>query len=93
MPWRRKPARWLEYWEGPVNLKAGFTVVIVYCIGPERGGPVCGHHAELKLADLPDWDWRDISAHLRCTKCGTVGYVDTRVNWSEVINFNKGICS
>jgi hypothetical protein len=26
------------------------------------------------------------------TKCGTVGYVDTRVNWSEVINFSKGIC-
>ena len=25
-------------------------------------------------------------------KCGTVGYVDTRLNWSEVINFNKGIC-
>ena len=33
-----------------------------------------------------------ISAHLRCTKCGTVGCVDTRPNWSEVIDFNKGIC-
>ena len=24
MPWRRKPARWLRYWEGPVNKDAGF---------------------------------------------------------------------
>jgi hypothetical protein len=31
-------------------------------------------------------------AHLRCTKCGTVGFVDTRVDWTEVINFNKGVC-
>jgi hypothetical protein len=54
---------------------------------------VCGHNAVLKLADLPVWDWRDISAHLRCMKCGAVGYVDTRNNWSKVINFNKGICS
>lgn len=36
-------------------------------------------------------DWRDISAHLKCTKCGTVGYVDTRLDWCEVIDFNKGI--
>ena len=53
MPWRRKPARWLEYWQGPVNRDAGFTNVIVYCVGPEKGGPVCGHNAMLKLADLP----------------------------------------
>jgi hypothetical protein len=43
------------------------------------------------LKDLPDWDWREISAHFRCTKCGTVGYVDTRMDWTEVIDFNKGI--
>jgi hypothetical protein len=46
----------------------------------------------LPLKDLPDWDWYEISAHLRCTKCGTVGYVDTRLNWSEVIDFNRGVC-
>ena len=23
---------------------------------------------------------------------GCVGYVDTRANWREVINFDKGIC-
>jgi hypothetical protein len=43
------------------------------------------------LRDLPDWDWREISAHFRCTKCGAVGYVDTRMDWNEVIDFNKGI--
>jgi hypothetical protein len=48
------------------------------------------HHAALRLADLPDRDWQDISAHLKCTECGTVGYVDTRLNWSEAVDFNKG---
>jgi len=91
MPWRRKPARWLRYWEGSVNRNAGFTMVLVYCVGPPKGKP-CGHCGRLPLQDLRDWDWRDISAHLRCTACGTVGYVDTRLNWSEVIDFNKGVC-
>jgi hypothetical protein len=45
----------------------------------------------LRLAELPDWDWYEISAHLRCTECGAVGWVDTRLDWSEVIDFNKGI--
>lgn len=74
-----------------MNRNAGFKTVIVYCLGPPRG-PCCHHSGHLQLAALPDWDWRDISAHLKCTECGTVGYVDTRVNWSEVVNFNKGIC-
>jgi hypothetical protein len=77
------------YWSGPVNRTAGFSVVIVYCVGPEQGGLVCGHNAMLKFADLPDWSWQDISAHLKCTKCGAIGYVDTRLNWSEVIDFNS----
>jgi hypothetical protein len=49
------------------------------------------HCGQLPLKDLPDWDWREISAHFRCTKCGTVGHVDTRADCSEVIDFNKGI--
>jgi hypothetical protein len=28
-------------------------------------------------------------ARLRSTKCGTVGFVDTGVDWTEVINFNR----
>jgi hypothetical protein len=34
MPWRRKPARWLRYWEGPVKRDTGFKAVLVYCVGP-----------------------------------------------------------
>jgi hypothetical protein len=64
--------------------------VLVYCVGPPKG-KLCGHCGSLILKDLADWDWYQISAHLRCTKCGTVGYVDTRLNWSEVIDFNKGV--
>jgi hypothetical protein len=90
MPWRRKPATYLEYWTGPVHCSAGFKTVIVYCLGPP--GARCGHSGHLRLADLPDWDWQDISAHLKCTECGAIGYVDTRLNWSEVVAFNKGIC-
>jgi len=87
---RRKPARWLRYWKGPVDRDAGFRSVLVYCVGPPLG-KLCGHCGRLALRDLPEWDWQDISAHLRCTRCGTVGYVDTRMDWSEVIDFNRGI--
>jgi hypothetical protein len=97
MPWRRKPASWLEYWSGgsPSRTEAdGFRTVLVYCVGPAKPKSYhqcCHHQAALKLDGLPEWDWYDISAHLKCTKCGSVGYVDTRLNWSDVINFNKGI--
>jgi hypothetical protein len=46
------------------------------------------HHS---LDSLPDWQCYDICAHLKWTKCGSVGWVDPRPNWPEVINFNKGI--
>jgi len=96
MPWRGKPERWLQYWSGSTPTKAkadGFQSVLVYCLGPPAGfGHVrCYHNARLSLDDLPEWGWRDISAHLRCTHCDTVGYVDTRPDWSEIIDFNKGI--
>jgi hypothetical protein len=91
MPWRRKPAHFLRYWSGPVNRDDGFKTVLIYCLGSQ--GCRCHHNGRLRLADLPDWDWYDISAHLRCTECGAVGWVDTRLDWSEVIDFNKGVCS
>jgi hypothetical protein len=89
MPWRRKPVSWLEYWQGPVNRDARFKTVLIYCVGPPNG-KLCGHCGSIPLKDLADWQWQEISPHLRCTACGTVGYVDTRNNWSEVINFSKG---
>jgi hypothetical protein len=93
MPWRRKPVSRLRYWSGggPSRAKdAGFQSILVYCVGPAQG-PHCHHRSAKKLDDLPDWDWYDISAHLKCMKCGSVGWVDTRPNWGEVVNFNKGI--
>jgi hypothetical protein len=89
MPWRRKPAHFLRYWTGPVDRDAGFKTVLVYCLGAQ--GCHCHHTGRLRFADLPDWDWHQISAHLKCTDCGAVGWVDTRLDWSEVIDFNKGI--
>jgi hypothetical protein len=58
---------------GAENLQAGFDIGrvrsldrlldgIVYCVGPERGGPLCGHNAMSKFADPPAWNWQDISA-------------------------------
>jgi hypothetical protein len=91
MPWRRKPLSSLRYWKGPVDRDARFETVLVYCVRPDdlRGSyhNRCHHNGSLRLADLPNWDWQDISAHLGCT----VGYVDTRLDWSEVINFTKGV--
>lgn len=91
MLWRRKPASYVEYLNGSVNRSAGFNTVIVYCIATPGGRP-CGHSGHLLLANFPDWSWEDISAHLKCTKCGAIRYVDTRVNWSEKVNFSKGVC-
>jgi hypothetical protein len=33
MPWRKKPASYLQYWTGPLNRDAGFKTVLVYCTG------------------------------------------------------------
>jgi hypothetical protein len=93
MPWRRKPVSRLRYWSSgsPERAKAdGFKSILVYCVGPPSG-PRWYHWSAKKHDDLPEWDWYDISAHLKCTQCGSVGWVDTRPNWSEVIDFNKGI--
>jgi hypothetical protein len=74
----------------------GFKTVLVYCVGPPElpGGyhSRCHHNGRIRLAELPPWDGYDISAHLKCTACGSVGWVDTRGDWSEVIDFNRGIC-
>jgi len=76
MPWRRKPASFLRYWSGPVKQDENFKAVIVYCVGAQ--GYRCHHNSRLDLADLPDWDWHDVSAHLRCTQCCVVGWADVR---------------
>ena len=96
MPWRRKPDSRLRYWsEGtPTTAKAaGYKTILVYCVGPLYGDPRprCWHNAAVPLDRLPDWDWRDICAHLKCTKCGSVDWVDPRPNWGEVIDFEKGV--
>src|SRR5438270_8405553 len=92
MPWHQKPVSRLRYWSdrGPADFKArGFKTVLVYCVGPHDGE--VWHYAAVPLDRLPDWDWYDICAHLKCTKCGSVGWVDPRRNWCEVIDFNKGL--
>ena len=73
----------------------GFKTILVYCVGPPDGDPRerCWHSSAVKLDDLPEWQWPDILAHLKCTKCGSVGWVDPRPNWGEVINYSKGVCS
>jgi hypothetical protein len=43
------------------------------------------------LDRLPDRGWYDICVHLKCTQCGSVGWIDPRPNWSEVINYGKGV--
>lgn len=53
-----------------------FSAIWVYCVGVQ--GYRCHHSARLKIADLPDWDWYDISAHVKCTECGAIGWVDVR---------------
>jgi hypothetical protein len=92
MPWRGKPNPRLNYWTNgsPSTARAaGFKTIVVYCVGPPYRDPRPRrwHNATISL----DWPWYDICAHLKCTECGSVGWVDPRPNWPEVINFNKGV--
>lgn len=81
-PWRKKPAAFLRYWEGKPDQRGPARTILVYCVGGP--GKKCGHSAKLRIADLPPWTWAEISAHLRCTECGAVGFVDTRPDWPKV---------
>jgi hypothetical protein len=82
----------LHHWSGRRGgpKAAGFKTIMVYCMG-RPASPRCYHSAAVRLDDLPDWEWYDICAHLKCTECGSVGWVDPRPNWSDVIDFNKGV--
>jgi hypothetical protein len=96
MPWRRKPNSRLRYWSNgrPSDTRAeGFETILVYCVGPPDRDPrpCCWHPAVVPLDRLPDWDWYDVCAHLKCTRRGSVGWADPRPNWSEVIDYGKGI--
>jgi hypothetical protein len=94
-PWRQKPKRSLRYWEGgspSITRAQGFSRVSVWCVGYMQDGSRCHHHADVPLDRLPDWPWQSISAHFKCTNCGCIGYVDTRLDWGEVIDFGKGSC-
>jgi len=35
--------------------------------------------------------WYDICADLKCTQCGSVGWVGLRPNWGEVIDYNRDL--
>lgn len=79
------------YWRsfGARTARSSVATRHPFGLPPRSYHDCCHHNGRLRLSDLPDWDWYDISAHLRCTKCGTVGFVDTRLDWTEVINFSK----
>ncbi|WP_244549653.1 hypothetical protein [Bradyrhizobium erythrophlei] len=50
-------------------------------VHPAHTPKVINTTGRLKLVDLPNLDWYDISARLKCTACGKVGWVDTRLDW------------
>lgn len=88
-PWRQKPEPWLHYWPGRpdrhVDPRHGVIGVIVYCVAKGEGQWTCGHSAKFKVTDFPEgWTWAEISAHLKCTKCGAIGYVSLRPDWPAV---------
>lgn len=64
--------------------------MLIYCVGPPKG-KLCGHCGSLMLKDLPDWDWYQISAHLRFTKCGT-GLCGYAAELERGYDYNKGVC-
>jgi hypothetical protein len=91
MPWLRKPISRLQYWTSGSPSTAwadGFKTILVYCVGPPVGDPPA------VLAQRQKPSRTAVARHLRppkCTKCGSVGWVDPRPDWTEVIKFNKGV--
>jgi hypothetical protein len=84
-PWRKRPSDSLRYWPGKPDKQSQVKSITVFCVARQED-VLCGHSSVVRIADLPDWDWSDISAHLRCTKCGAVGWVDMRANWPDLFN-------
>lgn len=85
-PWRQKPEPWLRYWPGSpdrrVDPRNGVMGIVVYCVAMAADDRPCGHNSKMKVTDLPEgWTWAEISAHMRCTACGAIGYVDLRPDW------------
>jgi hypothetical protein len=86
----------LRYWldGSPTTAKAaGFRSILVYCVGPPDGDPRprCWHSAEIRLDGSREWSWPDILTHLKCTKCGSVAWIDPRPNWTEVIDHERRV--
>jgi hypothetical protein len=75
------------------NESGGFRTILIYCVGPSDrdSRPRCWHYSVVPLDRRSDWDWYDTLAYFTRTQCGSVGWVDPRSNWSEVINYSKGV--
>jgi hypothetical protein len=91
MPWGRKPAPHLEYWTGPVNRNAGFKTIIVHCLGPEKPASMSGASTMAGLTLLICRRGIGAISARTCAARPAGRDVDTRVDWSEVVNFNKGV--
>src|SRR5258706_10079661 len=46
----------------PAPRRTALREFAVWCVGTTAEGRRCHHHADLQLADLPDWDWYFIQA-------------------------------
>jgi hypothetical protein len=57
----------------------------VWCQGKRLGGYRCDHCADGSLAGYPDdLPTSAIERRLVCTRCGAIGAVDARPNWTEL---------
>ena len=89
---RSKPAHWLGYMPGGVREleREGFLTIIVHCVASHPTGQgTCYHQKRFALAALPDATWEELCPWFRCTQCGSVGYVNLAIDWSEVIDFKS----
>jgi hypothetical protein len=70
--------------------REGFRSVIIRCVSnhPTRQG-CCYHQKRFALSDLPDASWDQLGPWFRCTICGSVGFVDMALDWTEKIDFSK----
>ncbi len=72
-----------------MTIRSGFKVIRAHCVGHRRDGWRCDHYGDVPLEAVPRKLWQEVGPHFRCTECGSVGYVDLRVDWAELIDFSK----
>ncbi len=72
----------MNHWSGLIDRSPDAPRVWVYCCG---GSTPCWNSKLVSVHDLPGERWEDVCRRFKCSSCGTVGRVDLRTHWADVV--------